>query len=78
MKEQIGFAQASVPNVPRTWKTGMFTYKEEIVPGVIFLYDCKYERGDQSTIAPQVQSSSRLNQEEIEGKFADFVAHFRG
>lgn len=78
-KGEFGFVHGSDPDAqPRTWKKGFFTYTEIIEPGVVYLYNCKYERGDSSNTAPTVQSTPRLSPQEVERRFADFVAAHGG
>jgi len=75
-KEQIGFIQGAAPveKPYAPWKNGFFSFTEQIVPGVEFRYNCKYERKDVTATAPQVQSTPRLTQQEVESRFASFMA----
>jgi hypothetical protein len=74
-KSGFGFVQGVAPGEnPRTWKKGPVTYEETIVSGVVFRYNCKVERGDSSITAPEIQSTPRLEPEEVERRFAEFVA----
>ena|ERR1700751_4281613 len=60
-KGEFGFVQGGARvEKPLTWKKGSFTFSEKIVPGVVHLYNCKYENGDVSNTAPTVQSTPRL------------------
>jgi hypothetical protein len=44
-KGEFGFVQGGARvEKPLTWKKGSFTFSEKIVPGVVHLYNCKYEK----------------------------------
>jgi len=78
-KEAFGFVQGAKPQEKeRKWKKGPFTFTEKIVPGVVYLYNCKLEFDDGSVTAPTVQSTPRLSIEEVEARFAGFVAAHQG
>jgi hypothetical protein len=76
MADQFGFARGQTKDNPQTWKTGFFTYTEDIVSSVLFRYNCTYERGDVTNTAAEIQSMVQLDQSEVESKFAVFTALF--
>jgi hypothetical protein len=76
MTDQIGFGRGRTKDIPQTWRTGFFTYTEDIVPGIVFRYNCTYVRGDVTNTAAEIQSTVQLDQSEVETRFAVFTASF--
>ena len=77
-KEAFGFVQGVNPEEKgRTLNKGPFTITEEIEP-VGYLYNCTALKRSDGLTAPTVYSTLRLSEEEVEARFAEFMAAHQG